>query len=136
MWAEKKKKRKHTIFCDDCRSKISKEKHAQWNPFASFGALRHLLAKSLSQLMNVCTLLMQTEVWGSECVFLSQKIPVHRLYCFFIFIFIWNLFILFYYWWIGHFTVHLFTLFIIIIKLKLKLLLINKVATGKRKYRV
>lgn len=29
LWAEKKKKRKHTIFCDDCRSKISKEKHAQ-----------------------------------------------------------------------------------------------------------
>ena len=49
LWAEKKKqKRKHTIFCDDCRSKISKEKHAQWDPFTSFGALSHLLAESLS----------------------------------------------------------------------------------------
>ena len=83
LWAEKKKKkRKHTIFCDDCRSKISKEKHAQWDPFTSFGALSHLLAESLSLSLSlsvdvcVCTLFMETEAWVVSVSLFIQKNPL------------------------------------------------------------
>ena len=124
LWAEKKKKkRKHTIFCDDCRSKISKEKHAQWDPFTSFGALSHLLAESLSLSLSRCMCVYS--VYGdrgmsSECVsFYPKESTSSGFTTFFLFfLFLWNLF--FFNWWIFFYellsvdwTLHLFTLFII-----------------------
>ena len=127
LWAEKKKKkRKHTIFCDDCRSKISKEKHAQWDPFTSFGALSHLLAESLSLSLSlsvdvcVCTLFMETEAWVVSASFYRKESTSSgfTLPFFFFFSFFMKSFFL-----IGGFffdelllvvwNLHLFTLFII-----------------------
>ena len=130
LWAEKKKKkRKHTIFCDDCRSKISKEKHAQWDPFTSFGALSHLLAESLSLSLSlslsvdvcVCTLFMETEAWVVSVSLFIQKNPLIAAlpFLFFFFFsffmksfFFFNRWIFFffmnYYRWIGPFTCSLF----------------------------
>ena len=142
LWAEKKKKkRKHTIFCDDCRSKISKEKHAQWDPFTSFGALSHLLAESLSLSLSlsvdvcVCTLFMETEAWVVSVSLFIQKNPLIAalpfLFFFFyeIFFFLIGGFFFFffmnYYRWIGPFTCSHFLLWsvwieFILLKLKIK----------------
>ena len=123
LWAEKKKKkRKHTIFCDDCRSKISKEKHAQWDPFTSFGALSHLLAESLSLSLSlsvdvcVCTLFMEREAWVVSASFYRKEstssgftLPFF-FFSFFMksFFLIGGFFLMNYYWWFGTFTCSLF----------------------------